>query len=203
MSYLWLPARVKACDITGCTLKLITHRTRLIYKVNSLLPAKVEAKSWSDTDTMFHSRVLPIWRQQWLFSFPSVESSSSGWAAQEYDAACVMASPEPSISAYYLNASHSLHFLVKHQQPAVTLTPSPNISLLPLPSHTTMTDALAKHKVICLLCSVLHWLLIFPKWIVLPSPPTRTISPAFSLCQVLLHQKDLSDWVYILTSVSP
>ena len=105
--------------------------------------------------------------------FPVWKSSSPCRAAQEHEAAHATASPEPSL--YYLNASHSPHFLVKRQEHAITLTPSPNTSLLPLPSHPGVTDALVKQKVICLLRSVLHWLLIiFQKRIVLPPPPTRT-----------------------------
>lgn len=77
--------------------------------------------------------------------FPVWKSSSPCRAAQEHDAARVTASPEPSTSAYYLNASHSPHCLVKHQESAVTLTPSPNTFPLPLPSRSSMTDALAKH----------------------------------------------------------
>lgn len=88
---------------------------------------------------------LPVWK-----------NSSPGRAAQEHDAAPVMASPEPSIGAYYLNGPHFPPFLVKHQEPVVTLTPSPNTSLLPLPLHSSMIDVLAKNKVICLLHSVLH-----------------------------------------------
>lgn len=45
-------------------------------------------------------------------------------AAQRNDAAHAMGSPEP-YHTYYLNVSHSPHFLIRHHQPVITLTPSP------------------------------------------------------------------------------
>lgn len=93
----------------------------------SLPPVKLEVKFCSDI--MFDSRLLPIWRQWWFVSFPSVEmlltrqGCTGAWCCpchSQFRARdqCLL----PQCSPFP-------HFLVKHQKPAVSLAPSPNTSL--------------------------------------------------------------------------
>lgn len=66
-------------------------------------------------------------------------------------------------------------------------------------------DLKHKHKVTCLLCSVLHWILIiFQKWIVLVSLPTRTHFSCFQPVPGAFPPKGfVRPRVYTLISIFP
>lgn len=99
---------------------------------------------------------------------------ASHLAAQRNDAAHAMGSPEP-YHTYYLSASHSPHFLIRHQQPVITLTPSPKtLSCLCTGTPAWLMPSPSTKLSACSIQCSTECSLFFQKWIVLPSPCTRT-----------------------------
>lgn len=153
---------------------------------------KVEAKSCSDT-IMFHSRVLPIWKQQWLFSQFGKTPHQAGLHRNMMLPVSRQVQSQVSVPTILMHPIFpaSLSSTRNLQSPSPLLQ-TPLFCLCPCTPAWLMSSPRTKLSVYSIQCST-DYSLFFRSSLSCPLHPSGCISPAFSLCQVHRHQKDLSD----------